>query len=47
MQADFGFLTTRAELVEDEADGTIKVLVLTDLSTNCVGYVIVDRRQDL
>ena len=29
------------ELVEDEADGTIKVLVLTELSTNCVGYVIV------
>jgi hypothetical protein len=41
VQADFGFLTTRGELVEDEADGTIKVLVLTELSTNCVGYVIV------
>ena len=41
VRADFGFLTTRGELVEDEADGTIKVLVLTELSTNCVGYVIV------
>ena len=41
VQADFGFLTTRGEMVEDEADGTIKVLVLTELSTNCVGYVIV------
>ena len=41
MQADFGFLTTRGEMVEDEADGTIKVLVLTELSTNCIGYVIV------
>ena len=30
VQADFGFLTTRGELVEDEADGTIKILVLTE-----------------
>ena len=43
VQADFGFLTTRGEMVDDEADGTIKVLVLTELSTNCVGYVIVDQ----
>ena len=28
-------------MVDDEAEGTIKVLVLTELSTNCVGYVIV------
>ena len=28
-------------MVDDEADGTIKVLVLTELSTNCVSYVIV------
>ena len=41
VQADFGFLTTRGEMVDDEAEGTIKVLVLTELSTNCVGYVIV------
>ena len=41
VQADFGFLTTRGELVDEEADGTIKVLVLTELSTNCVGYVVV------
>ena len=34
VQADFGFLTTRGEMVDDEADGTIKVLVLTELSTN-------------
>ena len=39
-QADFGFLTTRGEMVDDVADGTIKVLVLTELSTNCVGYVV-------
>ena len=41
IQADFGFLTTRGEMVNDEADGTFKVLVLTELSTNCVGYVVV------
>eukprot|EP00435_Cladocopium_sp_Y103_P024700 s2809_g6.t1 len=41
VQADFGFLTTRGEMVDDEAEGTIKVLVLTELSTNCVGYVVV------
>ena len=41
VQADFGFLTTRGELVEDETDGTIKILALTELSTNCVGYVVV------
>ena len=34
-------LSTRGEMVDDEADGTIKVLVLTELSTNCVSYVIV------
>ena len=28
-------------MVDDEADGTINVLVLTELSTNCVGCVIV------
>ena len=27
--------------MDEEADGTIKVLVLTELSTNCVGYVVV------
>ena len=44
VQADFGFLTTRGEMVDDETDGTdgtFKVLVLTELSTNCVGYVVV------
>ena len=35
------FWTTRGEMADDEADGTMKVLVLTELSTNCVGYVIV------
>eukprot|EP00435_Cladocopium_sp_Y103_P025396 s1103_g6.t1 len=41
VQADFGVLTTRGEMVDEEAEGTIKVLVLTELSTNCVGYVVV------
>ena len=41
VQADFGFLTTRGEMVSEETDSTFKVLVLTELSTNCVGYVVV------
>ena len=27
-------------MVEEETEGTIKVLALTELSTNCVGYVV-------
>eukprot|EP00435_Cladocopium_sp_Y103_P051547 s2896_g16.t1 len=42
VQADFGSLTTRGEMVDDEAEGTIKVLGFTELSTNCVGYVEVE-----
>ena len=41
MQADFAFLTTRGELVDEESEGTIKILVLTELATNCIGYVVV------
>ena len=40
VQADFGFVTTRGEMVtEDIAGGCLKVLVLTELATGCVGYV--------
>ena len=42
IQADFGFLTTRGELVSDEVEGNFKVLVLTELSSGCVGYVVVE-----
>ena len=42
IQADFGFLTTRGELVSEEVEGNFKVLVLTELSSGCVGYVVVE-----
>ena len=41
LQAAFGFLTTRGEEVEEETEGTVKVLSLTELSTKCVGYVVI------
>ena len=41
VQADFAFLTTRGEIVEEESENTIKILVLTELATNCSGYVVV------
>ena len=41
VQADFAFLTTRGEVVSEDAPGTIKVLVLTELSSGCIGYVVV------
>ena len=28
-------------MVDEETEGTIKVLALTELSTNCVGYVVI------
>jgi len=40
-QADFAFLTTRGEVVDEESENTIKILVRTELATNCIGYVIV------
>ena len=42
VQADFAFLTTRGEVVSEDAPGTIKVLVLTELSSGCIGYVVVE-----
>ena len=42
LQADFGFVTQRGEIVNSEDEGMIfKVLVLTELSSNCTGYVLV------
>ena len=41
VQADFAFLTTRGEMVDEESENTIKILVLTELATNCIGYVVV------
>ena len=42
VQADFAFLTTRGEVASEDAPGTIKVLVLTELSSGCIGYVVVE-----
>ena len=45
VQADFGFVTERGEMIEHEQPGVHKILILTELSSNCVGYVVVG--QDL
>ena len=42
IQADFAFLTTRGEVVSEET-GNFKILALTELSSGCVGYVVVER----
>ena len=42
VQADFAFLRSRGEVVSEDAPGTIKVLVLTELSSGCIGYVVVE-----
>ena len=42
IQADFAFLTTRGEVVSEET-GNYKILALTELSSGCVGYVVVER----
>ena len=41
LQADFAFISSRGELTDDEVDHCYKVLVLSELSSNCVGYVLV------
>ena len=42
VQADFGFITKRGEIsLEESEEGLFKVLILTELSTNAVGYVLV------
>ena len=40
VQADFAFLMTRGEVVNEESENTIKILVLTELATNCIGFVV-------
>ena len=41
LQADFAFISSRGELTDDEVDHGYKVLVLSELSSNCVGYLLV------
>ena len=45
VQPDFGFVTERGEMIDHEQPGVHKILILTELSSNCVGYVVVG--QDL
>ena len=42
LQADFAFLSVRGEFTEEEVDTCFKVLVMTEMSSNCVGYVVVN-----
>ena len=47
----FAFLNTTGEIVADELPGSVKILVLTEMMSRCIGYVVVgedveaDRRQ--
>ena len=42
LQCDFAFLSSKDELSEEEVDRCVKVLVMHEQSSNCVGYVLVD-----
>ena len=42
VQADFGYITKRGEVsLAESEEGIFKVLILTELSTNAVGYVVI------
>ena len=41
IQADFAFLKTSGEIVTDELPGSVKILVLTEMMSRCIGYVVV------
>ena len=42
VQADFGFITKGGEIsLEESEEGLFKVMILTGLSTNAVGYVLI------
>ena len=45
LQADFCFLSQNGELSELEASGAVKILVLTELVSNCVAYVVVTENE--
>ena len=40
IQADFAFLNTTGEIVADEVPGSVKILVLTEMMSRCIGYVV-------
>ena len=41
IQADFAFLKTTGEIAADELPGSVKILVLTEMMSRCIGYVVV------
>ena len=41
IQADFAFLNTTGEIVADQLPGSVKILVLTEMMSRCIGYVVV------
>ena len=41
IQADFAFLKTSGEIATDELPGSVKILVLTEMMSRCIGYVVV------
>ena len=41
IQADFAFLKTSGEIAADELPGSVKILVLTEMMSRCIGYVVV------
>ena len=45
VQADFCFLSQNGELSELEVGGAVKILVLTELVSNCVAYIVVTENE--
>ena len=41
IQADFAFLSTKSGVVADELPGSVKILVLVEMMSRCIGYVVV------
>ena len=41
IQADFACLSTKGEVVADELPGSVKILVLVEMMSRCIGYVVV------
>ena len=41
IQADFAFLKTSGEIATDELPGSVKIPVLTEMMSRCIGYVVV------
>ena len=42
VQADFGFISQHGEVSETESPGAIKVLVMTEMVSNAIAYVVVN-----